>query len=180
MRRALERCRDEGVETIALLGDLFDRHEQADNSIEVLSGWDVVGVYGNHERETVLAAMAGEIELREQTLHVLSILQEEVAIDDVLLTHEVPHWGPVDPVARMFARGPEANGQHPLPRVTFTGHTHYRQVRDERGMLDTGRGAVTLDPTRRYLINPGALLTGQYAIWDREERVVYFRDIGYP
>jgi predicted phosphodiesterase len=179
LERALESCRDEGVETIALLGDLFDRHEQADPCALALAGWHVVGVYGNHEREVAIEAALGVYPLLEETVRLLSALEEEVVIGDVRLAHEVEHWGHVDPIARLFGRGPHANGQHGAvtERLTFTGHTHFRQARDERGTLDIGRGSLTLDPLQRYLINPGALLIGQYAIWDRDEDVVYFRNV---
>jgi predicted phosphodiesterase len=177
--RALEHCADSGVETIALLGDLFDRAEQADGCAQALAGWRVVGVYGNHEREVALAAGAGELELLEETVHFLSGLREDVLIEDVHLTHEVHHWAADDPIARLFGRGPDANGHAPRARVTFTGHTHYRQARDERGVLDIARGILPVDATRRYLINPGALMIGQYAIWNREEEVIYFRNVEY-
>jgi len=178
LERALQVCREEGVETIALLGDLFDRHEQADPCAEVLAGWHVVGVYGNHEREVAIEASLGVYPLREETVRLLSALEEEVIIGDVRLAHEVEHWGHVDPIARLFGRGPHANGHHTVTeRLTFTGHTHFRQARDERGTLDIARGALSLDPSRRYLINPGALLIGQYAIWDRQDDVVFFRNV---
>lgn len=179
LERALANCREEGVETIALLGDLFDRYEQADPCALVLAGWHVVGVYGNHEREVAIEAALGVYPLLEETVQLLSALEEEVVIGDVRLTHEVEHWGHVDPIARLFGRGHHANGHHGAvtERLTFTGHTHFRQARDERGTLDIGRGSLSLDPSRRYLINPGALLIGQYAIWDRDDDVVYFRNV---
>jgi predicted phosphodiesterase len=169
----------DGVDTIALLGDLFDRHEQADACAQALAGWRVVGVYGNHEREVALAAGAGELALLDETVHFLRGLHEEVFIEDVHLTHDIPHWGHQDPIARMFGRGPEQNGHRPHARMTFTGHTHYRQARDERGILDIARGALPIDPLRRYLINPGALMIGQYAVWDRGAGIVYFRNVEF-
>ena len=175
LTRALESCRAEGVETIALLGDLFDRAEQADGCAAVFEGWDVVGVYGNHEREVALAAALGEVGLQPDTVRFLSALQEEIVIGDVRLTHELPHWGHQDPIARLFGRQAEAE-DHPA-RVTFTGHTHYRQARDENGTLDIARGSLSLNDARRYLINPGALLIGQYAIWDRDSGVVSFKNV---
>ena len=179
LERALMSCREEEVETIALLGDLFDRHEQADSCALALAGWHVVGVYGNHEREVAIEAALGVYPLRKETIGLLSALEEEVVIGDARFAHEVEHWGQVDPIAQLFGRGPHANGQHgPInARLTFTGHTHFRQARDERGTLDIARGSLSLDPSRRYLINPGALLIGQFAIWDCEEDVVYFRNV---
>ena len=179
--RALDRCAAEGVEQIALLGDLFDRHEQADACIAPFTGWDVVGVYGNHERETALAAAAGQIDLAATTIALLSRLQEEVIIGDTRLTHEVEHWGPGhhDLMARLLGRVHlgHAHEEAEQSRLTFTGHTHFRQLRGESGTLDIARGSATLDSTRRYLINPGALAIGQYVIWDRENDVIQFRQV---
>lgn len=177
--RALDILAHEDVETIALLGDLFDRAEQADATVELLTSWQVIGVYGNHEREVALAAVAGEVDLRPETIALLSALEEEIRVGDIRLTHEVQHWGQVDPVAMMFGRQRHEHEHEddPSARLTFTGHTHFRQARDERGVLDIGRGLVSVVRERRYLFNPGALQIGQFAIWDREERTVRFRHV---
>ena len=158
--RALEICASEEVETIALLGDLFDRSEQADACVALMVGWQVIGVYGNHEREVALAAAAGEVDLLPETITLLSALEEEVRIGDIRLTHEIQHWGQIDPVARMFGGHRNEHEDDPAARLTFTGHTHFRQARDERGLLEIGRGNVSILRERRYLFNPGALQIG--------------------
>jgi len=177
LREALVECRAEGVTTIALLGDLLDRTEQADPCAAVLAGWEVIGVYGNHEREIALAAARGAVDLREETIRLLSGLQEEVAAGDVLLTHDSEQWGHhQSPLARLLHHA-EAKGHEPQARITFAGHTHFRQARDERGPIDITRGRIALDPRRRYLINPGALAAGQFAIWDRTLQIIQFRHV---
>ncbi|MGN6810757.1 MAG: metallophosphoesterase family protein [Thermomicrobiales bacterium] len=175
LARALACCRAAGVETIALLGDLVDRAEQADACALALAPWPVVGVYGNHERELALAATASRIAVRAETARLLGSLREQVVVDGVCLLHEAPAWGQVDPHARMLSGA--ANYNSDLPWLTFAGHTHYRAARDERGPLDPGRGPLALDPARRYLINPGALAAGQYAIWDRRAGTVQFQQV---
>ena len=176
LEHALEQCRKVGVTTVALLGDLIDRAEQADPCALALSGWSVIGVYGNHEREIATAAEEYRGELRDETLRLLSRLQERVLVDDVCLLHEEEHWGQRDLLARL-RRSAESNGHRPDARITFAGHTHFRSARDEHGPIDIARGTLTLSDRRRYLINPGALASGQYAIWDRESRVVLFHQI---
>ena len=176
LERALTVCREEGVETIALLGDLFDRHEQADPCAEVLAGWHVVGVYGNHEREIALAAARQEVGLRDETIRLLSDLRERVVIEEVCLTHEGDEWGQANPLLRVLG-APESPEREGGARITFAGHTHYRSARDERGTIDIARGRLTLDPRRRYLINPGALAVGQFAIWNRTTQVIEFRQV---
>jgi predicted phosphodiesterase len=176
--RALDECREAGVDQIALLGDLFDRVEQADDCARALAAWSVVGVWGNHERDIVLdAAEHGGLEA--ETVQLLTGLGEVVLVEDVCLMHEAAHWGRTDALARLLGREQHKGHapHHPHARITFAGHTHYRSARDERGPLDVARGSLTLDPARRYLINPGALAAGQYAVWDREAGVIRFREV---
>lgn len=179
LQRALDVCRDQGVETIALLGDLFDRPEQADPCAVALAGWHVVGVYGNHEREFAAAASNGALQFRDETLLLLTELRERITFDDVLLTHEVERWGHADPIARILGRESHGHREALEPRITFTGHTHFRSARDERGPLDISRGTLVLDPARRYLINPGALSAGQFAILNRTTTTVTFRHVDW-
>ena len=173
--RALTICAAESVDTIALLGDLFDRHEQADRCAAPMASWNVVGVYGNHELEAAEAAAHGDLALHAVTHRLLGALLPELRVDveDALFVHEAEGWGITDPLARMFGPANTDNGRR-RARITFAGHTHVRHARDERGPLDTARGVVALDPTRHYLINPGALAAGQFAIWDRDARAVRF------
>jgi predicted phosphodiesterase len=168
--RALAICREARVETIALLGDLFDRAEQADACALALAPWPVVGVYGNHEREVALAAAAHRALLRDETVQLLGALQERVIMEEVCLVHEADvwhRWERHDPVARLVGPDRMARAPNRAARITFAGHTHYR----------LGRGVLRLDPARRYLINPGALAAGQFAIWDRQAGVVRFRQV---
>ena len=176
LERALEQCNIAGVETVALLGDLFDRAEEADRCAELLAEWHVTGVYGNHEKEIALAAAAGEIPLADETIMMLSLLQERVVIDEVCFVHEEERWGHVDPIARMFHRH-ESDDHASHAQITFAGHTHFRSARNERGQLDISRGTLRLEEHRRYLINPGALVAGQYAIWNRATRIIEFHSI---
>ena len=180
LTQALAECRAAGVETIALLGDLFDRAEQADACALALAPWPVVGVYGNHEREVAQLAADQPVGLRDETVRLLASLQERLVVEEVCLVHEADgwqRWERHDPVARLVDPDRMARVAGPATRITFAGHTHYRQARDERGPLDLGRGVLRLDPARRYLINPGALAARQFAIWDRGAGIVHFRQI---
>ena len=174
---ALDECRQVNVTTVALLGDLIDRPEQADQCALALAGWDVVGVYGNHERAIAVEAEAYRGQLRDETLQLLGRLRERVVVDDVCLTHDEEQWGQHALLARLRHQT-ESNGHQPDARITFAGHTHFRSARDEHGPLDIARGRLALSERRRYLINPGALASGQFAIWDREAHIVSFHQVG--
>jgi predicted phosphodiesterase len=175
LERALAECRREGAETVALLGDLVDRTEQADACAAALAGWPVVGVYGNHEREIALEA-EDHGGLAPETVALLSSLREHLTVGDVCFAHEMAHWGlHHGPLARLL----EVVHHDPCAaaRITFVGHSHVRAARDEHGALDINRGSLTLSPRRRYLINPGALTAGQFALWDRAAQVVTFHHV---
>lgn len=178
--RALERALDlsdrAGVETIALLGDLFDFVEEADACARLLDGWSVVGVYGNHEAEVAQAVAAGELELEPVTIDLLTRLQDQVIIDEVRLIHDVPAWEQPDPVQALFGRGSQ-NGHKTAAWVTLSGHTHVRLARTEHGPVDISRGRLQLKQHRRYLVNPGALAVGQFAMWDRESHEIRFHQL---
>jgi len=180
LRRALEWCRVEQVETIALLGDLFDRIEQADRCASLLAEWPVIGVLGNHERELARAVEVGQLLLHPTTAQLLASLRDRLEIGDVCLTHDVAEIGWLDETR---VGGPwnvsERSRGNGRARVTFAGHTHYRQARDELGLIDLSRRTVELDRRRRYLINPGALAVGQFAIWYRAGDRVSFYDLDY-
>lgn len=176
LERALDLCRALDVETIILLGDLFDMADQADGCARALAGWSVVGVYGNHEHDLTVAALAGQIVMEPETIELLSRLRERVSIDDALLLHDAEQWAPANPLATMFNRD-VTNGAATSPWLTFTGHTHVRAVRNERGPVEIRRGLVRLKENRRYLINPGALAVGQFAVWDRDEHRMHFHQL---
>ena len=49
LRRALARLRDERVDQIVLLGDMFEMGSRLDETCELLAGANVCGVWGNHD-----------------------------------------------------------------------------------------------------------------------------------
>ncbi|MEX2426236.1 MAG: hypothetical protein WD401_05665, partial [Thermomicrobiaceae bacterium] len=61
--------------------------------------------------------------------------------------------------------------------LIFTGHTHVRYASDERGPLDISLGRIHLRAAGRYIINPGAVVDGQFAIWNRQADHVEFRRV---
>jgi predicted phosphodiesterase len=217
LREALARCREWSVEGIVLLGDLFDRVDEADACVDALADWPVIGVVGNHEREVV----AGAALRRETAAFLATLLEEELVVGDVCFTHHEPGPAGGDPVARFFAhrRAIRAHGpprptahhgnlahharlahhaaehgrshQHDAEtgthlgrydspgqqsyHILFVGHTHHQAARDDRGPLDLSGGLIQIRKERHYVVNPGALASGQFAVWDRTEATVRFR-----
>jgi predicted phosphodiesterase len=176
LRRALDHCRLLSVERIVLLGDLFDRVDQAELCASLLRDWDVLGVFGNHELDALSHRRERELHLGPHADAVLETLELELVIDDALFIHEAPVSHAPDPLRSVLGR---SNG-HTSPtsaRITFSGHTHHRSARDDRGPLDISGGQLQLRSERRYLINPGATADGLFAIWDRTESIVIFEQV---
>ncbi len=169
---ALHICREQSVEQVVLLGDLIDRSDQADACALALAGWNVGGVFGNHEQEMLGALLIGDdLGLRPETIDLFMRLDEYICVENICFCHDQPPRTNHD--GGHFVNRAIAPMQSPY-HVVFSGHTHFRLARDERGPLDLSLNQIALNPQRRYSINPGALTAGQFAIWDRLAAVVHF------
>lgn len=174
LARALDACRAERVDALIFLGDLIDRADQADACVDALRDWRAFGVYGNHEYELIVAlAHGGGAGLQRATIDFFQSLQPQIILGDVCFVHDELEDTTQDPVQSFFRRSPQHQHAH---RIIFTGHTHHRAARSDHGPLDTAH-AISLDPARRYVINPGALVGGKFAVWDRAESVVRFKQV---
>jgi predicted phosphodiesterase len=167
LAEALARCREGDVQSIILLGDLFDRVDQAEACALKLAQWDVAGVLGNHEIEALRHAPITANGYNGHTRRLLESLGGDFLLDDALFVHDELDWK-----SSTAWRSGEL-----MVRVIFAGHTHYRAARDEHGPLDITLGSIRLRHDRRYLINPGAVVEGQFAIWDRVEETVTFERV---
>ena len=175
--KALEVCRHAQVNEIVLLGDLIDRDDQADACARAFADFSVSGVFGNHEQQLMDAlTMGADLGLRCETIDLFMTLKEHIIVDNVCFCHDGPPQLNRDEIDLLFfnpASAPQVSPYH----VVFSGHTHFRHVRDERGHIELAANALTIRPHRRYRINPGALTAGQFAIWDREASVVRFHTV---
>lgn len=156
LARVLERCEHREVHRVVLLGDLFDRIDQIDQCIQLLNRWSVTGVLGNHERE----ALEQRLDREADIAHLIEGHGESLHLHEAAFVH--------DQLDRS-----QINGS----RIIFAGHTHVRQASDDRGPLDISLGHIALREDRRYVINPGAVVDGQFAIWDRENQNVLFERV---
>jgi predicted phosphodiesterase len=163
----LESCRNADVHAIVLLGDLFDRIEQAQCCFDALSSWPTAGVLGNHELEALRhSSTAASVSALPSLIKNLEV---EFRLDDALFIHDALDL-------HHYQRSSHSDDHSP-ERVVFAGHTHYRSARDERGPIDISLGRIHLRDDRRYVINPGAVVDGQFAIWDRQESLVMFERV---
>ena len=170
LRKVLERCRDDGIDSLVLLGDLFDRLDQAERCARYLAEWPgaVGGVIGNHEREALESRLRMNERVAQRTQRLLMNLGDHLVTEEAVFIHDELGWN--DGGLR------NGHGRRP-PWITFVGHTHVRAARDDNGPLDIAMGWIPLKANRRYLINPGAVADGHYAIWDRAYTIVQFERV---
>jgi predicted phosphodiesterase len=174
LTRALDACRAERVDALVFLGDLIDRRDQADACADALEGWHAFGVYGNHEEELIATlANGGGAGLNRATVEFFQSLEPRIVLGDACFVHDELEEPRVDPLQKFFNRTVQPENSY---RVLFVGHTHHRAAMSDHGPLDTAH-AISLDAARRYVINPGALVGGKFAIWERTERVVRFMQV---
>jgi predicted phosphodiesterase len=172
LHKALHVCREQQVDAIVLLGDLIDRADQADACALELTGWTVSGVFGNHEQELIGALLIGDdLGMRAESVDLFMRLVEYIVVENICFCHDQPPH----PSRRGDQWVNGAIAPAPLPyHIVFSGHTHFRHARDERGPLDFSTNQIRINPQRRYRINPGALTAGQFAVWDRAAALVRF------
>lgn len=165
LERVLERCHAAEVHCIVLLGDLFDRCDQIEPCLQRLSGWPIAGVIGNHERDALKNTSMHGTATGEQANTLIHNLGDRLLLGNTLFIHDVLEW--------------KSNRDQSewSPHLVFAGHTHVRQAQDQHGPLDLSLGHIKLRNDRSYLINPGAVVDGQFAIWNREESTVIFERI---
>lgn len=173
IHKAVQVLEREGVGHIVLLGDLIDRPDQADACTLAMAGMAVSGVFGNHEQEVIDALTIGDdLGMRSETIDLFMALEPVVILDNVCFCHDNPPGSHHDPMEHFFSRN--AVLAPTRYHIVFSGHTHFRAARDEHGSHDLGTNRLRVRPDRHYMINPGALTAGQFAVWDREQSVVKF------
>jgi predicted phosphodiesterase len=165
LKRALERCGMAEVRRVILLGDLFDRCDQVENCLRPFAGWSISGVLGNHEREALQSEFQDNPRLEGRVGLLVSQFGDRLLLGNALFVHDLLEW----------KNDPEQSTW--TPHVVFAGHTHVRQARDQHGPLDLSLGQIRLRWDRDYLINPGAVADGQFAIWDRKASTVNFQRV---
>lgn len=204
LEAVLEDIETQQIDTILSLGDNIGYGPDPEEVIRELRARDIFSIQGNHEYAVVNKAYFNKLnpdprQSLELTLKMLSTesfdfinnLEPMTVVFGVRLVHGCP---PKSPTAYLFFPSQmvldKIFGSFP-EELCFYGHTHTLNFFEEgltpdRG-LDVDLGSYRLSPARRYIINPGSV--GQprdginnhakYLIWDRENRLVTYRDVAY-
>lgn len=175
LRSALKTFRDNRVEQVVLLGDVFETGQRIHNTIELLRDVNVVGVWGNHDLG--LSNPDPRVTARYDTaiIEFFGSLKPHLELEDVLFSHGIPTWDPMDPAIYYLGDSPWEPGSL-LPvfatfshRLFLTGHYHrWYAATPERSIEWDGTRPMVLDPAERYFVVVNAVLYGWCAILDTE------------
>jgi hypothetical protein len=175
LARALERLRQEQVDRIVVLGDVFCTGQRLAATVELLRPANPLGVWGNHDfglccepEPSVREMYAGPV------LDFMATLQPRLELDGCLFSHVEPWLDPTDLAQLWYFDGPPdtpekvARSLNAWPqRVLFIGHMHRWLIATPAGRLDwDGDRPMTLAPSDRFLVVIAAVCDGWCAVFD--------------
>ena len=178
LRSALKTFRDNRVEQVVLLGDVFETGQRIHNTIELLRDVNIAGgVWGNHDLglsnpdSRVIARYDASI------IEFFGSLKPHFELEDVLFSHGIPTWNPMDPAIYYLGERPwEPGSLSPVfasfpHRIFLTGHYHRWYVATpDRSIEWDGKRPIVFDPSERYFVVVNAVFKGWCAIYDTETR----------
>ena len=176
LRVALGRFRQEKVEQVVVIGDLFEMGERIEETCELLAAASAIGVWGNHDFG--LCVELDEVTRTRYPPRVIEFMQSlrpRLEIEGCLFTHVEPWldpenltdlWyfeGPPDEhgnLRRIFNAGPQ--------RIMFGGHFHKWLLATPETVVDWHGDRPIRLTEGRYFVVIGALCTGRFAIFDTD------------
>lgn len=200
----LDDINDQRIGEILCLGDNIGYGPDPEEVIRKMRELRIISIQGNHEYALVNPAYFNRLNpdprrsleltldmLSKESLAFIRSLDQVTARHDARLVHGCP---PRSQTAYLFFPSPlmldKIFGSFP-EKICFYGHTHTLNffeegLAPEKG-IDIVPGTRRLDPSRRYIINPGSV--GQprdninnhakYLIWDQEDQTITHRTVSY-
>jgi len=175
LRIALGVFRQEHVDQVVVLGDVFEMGDHIEESCRLLREARAIGVWGNHEFGFCHNPEAGvRQKYSPSVVDFMASLQARLEIDGCLFTHVEPWLDPYDiadlwnfdgwpQTAERLAKSFAAASN----RVMIMGHIHHYFAASPARLLDwQGERAIRLDRQTRYLIGLAAVCDGKFAIFD--------------
>ena len=176
LRSALQAFRENGVDQVVVLGDIFETGKYIDETVQLLRDVNAFGVWGNHD-----VGLSHEPDPRitsrygTAVVEFFSSLSAHFELGDVLLCHGLPTWDATDPSIYYLGDSPwKAGSLSPVftsfpHRIFLTGHYHrwHLATADQSTEWD-GLHPIVFEPTNRYFVVVNAVLYGWCAILDTE------------
>jgi len=184
LRIALDHFRQEQVDQIVIIGDVFETGERIEETCRLFAEVGAIGVWGNHDYG-ICTSPSDEIRMRYSAsiIGFMTSLRPRFELDRCYFAHVEPWLDPEDIADLWFFEGPpEGDGRldrifNAKPhRLMFAGHYHDWLLVTPDGIANwSGECPIRLDGGR-YFVVVGALLEGRYAIFDTEtSELVPFR-----
>lgn len=173
LEAVLAAARGRGAERLVVLGDIVGYHAEPVACIELLSGWQLDGVIGNHDLGAIgsgdrfASRIAGAIQawtatqLGDHERAFLAALPRKLELGWCVAVHGcfthpesvIGYVTPVTAEANLKALGPER------ARLGLFGHSHVPaiHVRDERDRFGLDPGTYRISRTRSTIMNPGSV-----------------------
>ena len=176
LQRALGRFREEKVEQVVVLGDLFEMGTCIDETCRLLEDAGAIGVWGNHDFGLCSNPEADAFSAYDAAvLKYMSSLRPRLEVAGCQFTHVEPWLNPENMLDLWYFEGPPddaaklgrifAAAGH---RIFFTGHSHQWLLATPSGVQPwQGERAIRLNEGR-YFVAIGALCDGCYATFDTE------------
>jgi predicted phosphodiesterase len=175
LREALDLFARHRVDAVLHVGDICRMHHHLDDTVALLHGAGVAGVWGNHDYglcrgvddQTRKRFSAGVIEY-------MGTLQPTLVREDCLFTHVEPWLDANDVLQLWYFEGPPDTPDKLArsfaavsQRVLFSGHVHAWFLATPEGQIPwDGSAPVRLAPPGRYLVILHAVVRGRCAVYD--------------
>lgn len=174
LRDSLRWLRNDGVDQIVMIGDVYELGHRIQATCELLSAEGVIGVWGNHDMGLCVNVPEDQkVKLGSTVIRYMESLKPRLIIEDCYFAHIEPWLDPNKPEDLWFFEGPPQTaerrqqifGAQPQ-RVFFAGHYH-------RWMIVTPDVTHPWDGTNpiclkdgRYFVVIDALMKGTFATYD--------------
>jgi len=176
LRAALDRFRQEQVDQVVVIGDVFETGERIEETCHLLSEAQAVGVWGNHDfglsdnpTDKVRAKYPASV------TEYMTTLRPRLEIDGCYFAHVGPWLDPEDIHDLWFFEGPPDSDErlqqifNAVPhRLMFAGHYHRWLLARPDGIAEW-QGECSVRPHNcRYFVVVDSLLEGRYATFDTD------------
>jgi predicted phosphodiesterase len=176
LRSALARFRQERVEQVVVIGDIFEMGERIEETCRLLAEAGAVGVWGNHDYG--LACEPSELvrtKYGEAVIGLMTSLRPRLDIAGCHFTHVEPWLNPEKIADLWYYEGPPDEHRQlkrifdAVPnRLMFAGHFHKWLLAAPDGIEPWFGDRPVCLKERRYFVVVGALCDGRYAIFDTD------------
>jgi len=174
---ALAVLQDQKADQIVVLGDVVETGKYLQDTAELLSIHNTVGVLGNHDFGL---AYDPDDEIRRRysarVMEYMTSLKPRLEIENCLFSHVEP-WLDATNFSHLWyfegvphcAEQASKSFQITSQRFIFVGHFHcWRIITPEKCLDWTGADPIDLHVVRRALISVGAVCNGQFGMFDTE------------